>query len=349
MRTVKIGDKLVGEGQPVFIVAELSANHLQNMDLALKTIEAIKEAGADAVKLQTYTSDTITIDVKNEYFMIKQGTIWDGKYLYDLYREAYTPWEWHPKLFEFAKDQGLICFSTPFDKSAVDFLEELGTPCYKVASFEITDIPLIEYMASKGKPVIISTGIATLSDIEEAINACKRVGNHQIVLLKCVSEYPTPFEDANLRTIPNMRETFKLPVGLSDHTLGISVPVASVALGAVMIEKHFILDRSLGGPDSAFSLEPQEFKAMVQAVREVERALGEVSYDLTERQRKSREFARSLFVVEDVKKGEVFTEKNVRSIRPGYGLHPKYLKDVLGRKAKRDIPRGTPLSWDLID
>ncbi len=349
MRTVKIGDKLVGEGQPVFIVAELSANHLQNMDLALKTIEAIKEAGADAVKLQTYTSDTITIDVKNEYFMIKQGTIWDGKYLYDLYREAYTPWEWHPKLFEFAKDQGLICFSTPFDKSAVDFLEELGTPCYKVASFEITDIPLIEYMASKGKPVIISTGIATLSDIEEAINACKRVGNHQIVLLKCVSEYPTPFEDANLRTIPNMRETFKLPVGLSDHTLGISVPVASVALGAVMIEKHFILDRSLGGPDSAFSLEPQEFKAMVQAVREVEKALGEVSYDLTERQRKSREFARSLFVVEDVKKGEVFTEKNVRSIRPGYGLHPKYLKDVLGRKAKRDIPRGTPLSWDLID
>lgn len=349
MRKVRIQNRLIGEKEPVFIVAELSANHLQNLDLALKTIEAIKECGADAVKLQTYTPDTITIDVKNEYFEIKQGTLWDGKYLYDLYKEAYTPWEWHPKLFEFAAEMGLICFSTPFDKTAVDFLEELNTPCYKVASFEITDIPLIEYIASKGKPVIISTGIATLSDIEEALNACKRAGNDQIILLKCVSEYPTPFEDANLKTITNMRETFKVPVGLSDHTLGISVPIASVALGAVMIEKHFILDRSLGGPDSAFSLEPQEFKAMVQAVREVEKALGEVTYELTEKQKKSREFARSLFVVEDVKKGEVFTERNVRSIRPGYGLHPKYLKDILGKRAKKDIPRGTPLSWDLID
>lgn len=345
----EIGKSNVGQGQPVFIVAELSANHLQNLDLALKTMEAIKSAGADAVKLQTYTPDTITLDVKNEYFMIREGTLWDGKYLYDLYKEAYTPWEWHPKLFEFAKEIGLICFSTPFDKTAVDFLEELGTPAYKVASFEITDIPLIEYIASKKKPVIISTGIATLSDIEEAVKACKRVGNEQIILLKCVSEYPTPFENANLRTIPNMMETFGVPVGLSDHTLGISVPIASVALGAVMIEKHFILDRSLGGPDSAFSLEPAEFKAMVQAVREVEKALGRVSYELTEKQKDMRKFSRSLFVVKDIKAGEVFTEDNVKSIRPGYGLHPKYLKEVLGRRARKDIPKGTPLSWELIE
>lgn len=349
MRDIKIENKLIGVGQPVFIVAELSANHLQKFDLALKTIEAMKEAGADAVKLQTYTPDTITIDCKKDYFMIKQGTLWDDKYFYDLYREAYTPWQWHPKLFEFAKELGLICFSTAFDKTAVDFLEELNTPCHKVASFEITDIPLIEYMASKGKPMIISTGIATLSDIEEAIKACKSMGNDQIILLKCVSSYPTPFEEANLRTIPNMKETFNLSVGLSDHTPGISVPVASVALGAVMIEKHFILDRSLGGPDAAFSLEPSEFKAMVKAVREVEKALGEIKYELTEKQIKSREFSRSLFVVEDMRKGEIFTEKNVRSIRPGYGLHPKYLKEVLGKKARKDIERGTPLSWDLVE
>lgn len=346
---IDIDGRKVGEGLPVFIVAELSANHLRNFDLALKTIEAAKEAGADAIKLQTYTPDTITIDAKNEYFMIKGSTLWDGKYLYDLYKEAYTPWEWHPKLFEFAKSLGLVCFSTPFDKSAVDFLEELGTPVYKIASFEITDIPLIEYIASKGKPVIISTGIATLADIEEALRACHRMGNGQVILLKCVSEYPTPFEHANLRTIPNMKETFGVPIGLSDHTLGISVPIAAVALGAVLIEKHFILDRSLGGPDSAFSLEPEEFKRMVQAVREVEKALGKVSYELTEKQLEMRSFSRSLFVVEDVKAGEVFTEKNVRSIRPGYGLHPKYLKEVLGKRARRDIPKGTPLTWEFIE
>ncbi|MDW8096471.1 MAG: pseudaminic acid synthase, partial [Aquificaceae bacterium] len=311
--------------------------------------EAIKEAGADAVKLQTYRPDTITIDAKNEYFMIKEGTLWDGQYLYDLYKKAYTPWEWHAKLFEFARSIGLLCFSSPFDPTAVDLLEELGTPAYKVASFEITDIPLIEYMASKGKPMIVSTGIATLSDIEETINACKRVGNEQIVLLKCVSEYPTPYEDANLRTIPNMRETFGVPVGLSDHTLGIAVPVASVALGAVMIEKHFILDRSLGGPDAEFSLEPKEFKAMVEAVRQVEKALGRVTYELTPKQRDMRKFSRSLFVVEDIKAGEVLTEKNVKSIRPGYGLHPKHLKEVLGKRARVDLPKGTPLSWEVIE
>ncbi len=346
---VEIGGRKVGEGQQVFIVAELSANHLQNLDLALRTIEAIKASGADAVKLQTYTPDTITLNVKSEHFMIRQGTLWDGQYLYDLYKKAYTPWEWHHKLFEFARDLGLVCFSSPFDRTAVDFLEDLEVPAYKVASFEITDIPLIEYIASKGKPVIISTGIATLSDIEEALSACRRAGNEQVILLKCVSEYPTPFEDANLRTIPNMRETFGVPVGLSDHTLGISVPIASVALGAVMVEKHFILDRSLGGPDSAFSLEPAEFKAMVEAIRQVEKALGKVSYELTERQKEMRKFARSLFVAKDIRAGEVFTEEHVRSVRPGYGLHPKHLKDIIGRRARVNIPAGTPLSWELVE
>ncbi len=346
---IEIGGRRIGEDEPVFVVAELSANHLQDLDLALKTIEAIKESGADAVKLQTYTPDTITLNVKNEHFMIKEGTLWDGQYLYDLYKKAYTPWAWHEKLFNFAREIGLVCFSSPFDKTAVDFLEELGTPAYKVASFEIVDIPLIEYIASKGKPVIISTGIATLSDIEEAIKACKRVGNEQIILLKCVSEYPTPYEDANLRTIPNMRETFGVLVGLSDHTLGIAVPIASVALGAVMVEKHFILDRSLGGPDSAFSLEPEEFKAMVSAIRQVEKALGKVSYELTERQKAMKKFSRSLFVAKDIKAGEVFTEENVKSVRPGVGLHPKYLRDILGRRARFDIKAGTPLSWELVE
>lgn len=346
---IKISNRLIGEKHSVFIVAELSANHLQKFDLALKTIEAMKEAGADAVKLQTYTPDTITIDCKKDYFKIKQGTLWDGKYFYDLYKEAYMPWEWHENLFSFAKELGLICFSTPSNQTAVDFLEELNTPVYKVASFEITDIPLIEYIASKGKPVIISTGIATLSDIEEAIQACKRMGNEQIILLKCVSAYPTPFEEANLRTIPNLRETFHVPVGLSDHTTGISVPIAAVSLGAVMIEKHFILDRGIGGPDSAFSLEPSEFKSMVQAIREVEKALGEITYEMTERQIKSREFSRSLFAVKDIKAGEIFTEENIRSIRPGYGLHPKYLKEILGRRSRKDIEKGTPLSWNMIE
>ncbi|RMH00526.1 MAG: pseudaminic acid synthase, partial [Aquificota bacterium] len=309
----------------------------------------IKEAGADAVKLQTYTPDTITLNVKNEYFMVRHGTLWDGQYLYDLYKQAYTPWEWHPKLFEFAKELGLVCFSTPFDKSAVDFLEELETPCYKVASFEITDIPLIEYIASKGKPVIISTGIATLSDIELALKACKNAGNNQVILLKCVSEYPTPYEDANLRTIPNMRETFGVHVGLSDHTLGIEVPIAAVALGAVMVEKHFILDRSLGGPDAPFSLEPAEFKAMVQAIRNVEKALGSVSCELTEKQKEMRKFSRSLFAVEDIKAGEVLTEQKVKSVRPGYGLHPMYMRDIIGRRARVDIPKGTPIRWEFVE
>ena len=309
---------------------------------------AIKEVGADAVKLQTYTADTITIDSEKEYFRIKQGTPWDGNTLYKLYQEAYTPWEWQPELKKIAEDLGLLCFSSPFDTTSVDFLEKMNVPAYKVASFEITDIPLIEYIASKGKPVIISTGIATLADIDEAVNACKRMENEQIALLKCTSAYPSPLEDVNLNTIPNLKDTFKTVVGLSDHTLGIAVPVVAVALGAKIIEKHFILDRSLGGPDAAFSLEPHEFKAMIEEVRRVEKALGEVSYELTDKMKKSREFSRSLFIVEDVKKGETFTEKNVSSIRPGFGLHPRYIKDVLGKKAARTVSKGTPLNWNLI-
>lgn len=348
MAIIKIEHKLIGESNPVFVVAELSGNHLQNFELAVETIKAMKESGADAVKLQTYTSDTITIDSNNEYFKIKQGTLWDGKTLYQLYKEAYTPWEWQPKLKEIAENEGLICFSSAFDKTAVDFLEEMNVPAYKIASFEITDIPLIEYIASKGKPIIISTGIATLSDIEEAVNACKKMGNDQIAILKCTSAYPAPLNEVNLRTIPNIVDAFRVVVGISDHTLGISVPIAAVALGAKILEKHFILDRKLGGPDSSFSLEPTEFKAMVSAVREVETALGKVSYELTEKMKKSREFSRSLFVIKDMKEGEEFTEENIRSIRPGYGLPPKYLKDVLGRRAARDIQRGTPLSWEMV-
>ncbi len=335
--------------QKTFIIAELSANHRQDIEIAKDTIHAMKESGADAVKLQTYTPDTMTIDCDNEYFQIKQGTLWDGKTLYNLYKEAYTPWEWHYELKELAEKLGLVFFSTPFDKTAVDFLEGLDVKLYKVASFEITDIPLIEYIASKGKPMIISTGIATLADIEDAIDACKRVGNNDIALLKCTSAYPTPLEDVNLLTIPNMAETFGVTVGLSDHTLGISVPIAAVSLGAKIVEKHFILDHSLGGPDATFSLEPDEFSHMVKAIREVERALGKVTYELTEKMKKGREFSRSLFVVEDVKKGEIFTEKNIRSIRPGFGLHPKYIKKVIGKRARRDIKRGTPLKWEYID
>ncbi|HUS51432.1 MAG TPA: pseudaminic acid synthase [Candidatus Paceibacterota bacterium] len=349
MLKFKIKNKKIGGNNPVFIIAEMSANHLQKFDNAVKLIKVAKEAGADAVKLQTYTPDTITIDCNNEYFQIKQGTLWDGQTLYQLYKKAYTPWEWQPKLKEIAEDEGLICFSSVFDKTAVDFLEKMNVPAYKIASFEITDIPLIEYVASKGKPIIISTGIATLSDIEEAVNACKRMGNEQIALLKCVSAYPTPLEDVNLRTIPNLADTFKTVVGLSDHTLGISVPIASVALGVCIIEKHLTLDRKLGGPDAAFSLEPDEFKAMVKSVREVEKALGKVSYELTEKIKKSHEFSRSLFVVKDMRAGETFTEKNIRSIRPGYGLHPKYYDVILGKKVKTDIKKGSPLTWELIN
>lgn len=332
----------------VFIIAELSANHGSDIEIAKQTMKAAKEAGADAIKIQTYTPDTITIDSTKEYFQVNQGTIWDGRTLYDLYEEAYTPWEWHQELMDYAKALDIICFSSPFDPTAVDLLESLDVPAYKIASFEITDLPLIEYVASKQKPIIISTGIATMQEIEEAVAVCKQVGNEQIILLKCTSAYPAKIEDANLLTMQNMKQTFGVEVGLSDHTLGITVPVVSVALGACVIEKHFILDKQIGGPDASFSLEPHEFKAMVDAVREAEQALGRVDYELNEKKIKSREFSRSLFVVKDIQAGEVFTTEHVRSIRPGHGLAPKHLTSIIGKVARVDVERGTPMDWNLM-
>lgn len=342
-------DSFIINGQSrTFIIAELSANHGHDIEIAKKTILAAKQSGADAIKVQTYTADTLTIDCDNEYFKLNSGTIWDGRTLYDLYSEAYTPWEWQKELMEYANSIGLIFFSTPFDKTAVDFLEELNIPVYKVASFEIRDIPLIEYIASKGKPIIMSTGIATLSDIEEALEACNRMANSQIILLKCTSSYPAKSEEANLKTIPNMKETFGVEVGVSDHTLGITVPVVSVALGARVIEKHFILDKSIGGPDSSFSLEPAEFKQMVDAVREAEKSLGKVDYSMSESKQNSRLLGRSLFAVKDIIAGEKFTEENVKSIRPGYGLAPKYYEKIIGASANSDIKKGTPLNWGVV-
>jgi len=332
-----------------FLIAELSANHNQDINIAKDTIYAMKDSGADAVKLQTYTPDTLTINCDNEYFQIKQGTLWDGQTLYNLYKQAYTPWEWHYDLKELAEKLGLVFFSTPFDKTAVDFLEKLDVPIYKIASFEITDIPLIEYVAQKNKPMIISTGIAELQDIELAVATCKENGCEDITLLKCTSAYPAPLEEANLLTIPDMKKRFGVKVGLSDHTLGISVPIAAVALGAEVIEKHFILDKKLGGPDAAFSLEPKEFSEMVKSIREVEKSLGKVTYEVSSKIEKNRVFARSLFVVKDIKAGEKFSEENVKSIRPGYGLHPKFLKDILGKKSKINIERGTPLKEEYIE
>ncbi|MCX6158525.1 MAG: pseudaminic acid synthase [Ignavibacteriae bacterium] len=332
----------------IFIIAELSANHNHNLKTALKTIEAVKECGANAIKFQTYTPDTMTIDSDKDYFKIRGTELWDGKTLYNLYKEAYTPWEWHKELFEKARSLGLVCFSTPFDRSAVDFLEEIGNPIYKVASFEIQDIPLIEYMATKGKPMIISTGIAELEDIELAINACRNSGNNQIALLKCTSAYPAPVDEANLKTIPDMAKRFGVITGLSDHSLGISLPIAAVSLGAKIVEKHFILDKNIGGPDAAFSLEPKEFKEMVKSIREVEKALGKVEYEITEKAKKGKVFGRSLFVVKDIKAGDVFTETNIRSIRPGYGLHPKYYNEIIGKIASKDVERGEPLNWEMV-
>jgi len=326
----------------------MSANHNGDFDQAVKILHAAKEAGADAVKLQTSTPDTLTIQCDTSEFQITGGTLWDGKTLYDLYVGACMPWEWQPKLKEIANDLGLDLFSTAFDPTAVDFLEEMGVPVHKVASFEIVDIPLIEKMARTGKPLIISTGMATLAEIDEAVSAAKGAGASQIALLKCNSAYPAPLEEMNLRTIPHMAEGFGLPVGLSDHTLGIAAPVAAVALGACIIEKHFTLSRDFPGPDSAFSIEPHELKAMVEAVRAAEKTLGKVYYGVSEKEAKSRVFRRSLFAVKDVKAGEVFTEDNVRSIRPGHGLPPKFLKEVVGKKASCDIKRGTPLSWSHI-
>ena len=330
-----------------FIVAELSANHGHRLELALASIRAIREAGADAVKLQTYTADTLTLDSSREDFRVK-GTLWDGRTLYELYQEAYTPWEWHPALFEEARAQGLVCFSTPFDKTAVDFLEDLGNPICKIASFEITDLPLIDYAARKGKPMVISTGIALPEDIQRAVETCRVAGNDDITLLKCTSSYPAPVENANLRTMVDMKERYGVKVGLSDHTMGSDVAVAAVALGATVVEKHFILDRSIGGPDAAFSMEKDEFAAMVRAIRNVEKALGEVVYPTDPASIKGREFCRSLYVARDIRAGERITEENVRSVRPGFGLPPRYLPAILGKRVKRDVEAGERFSLDLI-
>lgn len=345
---MKIGSFEINDSSSVFIIAELSANHNGSLENALETIKAAKRAGADCIKLQTYTADTMTIDSKKDDFRLKQGTIWDDKYFYELYQEAYTPWDWHQQLFAAAEKEGLICFSSPFDFSAVDFLEGLNAPAYKIASFEITDIPLIEYVAAKGKPIIISTGIAEIEDIELAVEACKRMGNNNIALLKCTSSYPAPIEEANLVMVKDLAERFNVISGLSDHTMGSTAPIVATVMGAKIIEKHFILDRSIGGPDASFSMNEKEFTEMVKAVREAEKALGGVDYSLTEKQKKGREFCRSLYVVEEMKAGDELTNKNVRSIRPGYGMHPKYYQQILGAKVKTDVEMGTRLTWDLI-
>ena len=346
--TIHIAGRQIGEKFPVYVIAEVSANHNQDYNQAVRILHAAKDAGADAVKLQTYTADTITIVSEQEEFRVSGGTLWDGRTLHDLYAEAFMPWEWQPRLKKLAGDLGMDCFSSAFDSSAVDFLEEMCVPAHKVASFELVDIPLIQKMARSGKPLIMSAGMATLEEIDEALQSARKAGAAEIALLKCTSAYPAAPEEMNLRTIPEMARRFKVPVGLSDHTTGIAVPVAAIALGACIVEKHLTLSRSIAGPDSAFSLEPQEFKAMVDAVRITERALGEVHFGLSEKETASRSFRRSLFVVEDVKQGEVFTAKNVRSIRPGNGLHTRHLQDVLGRSAARGIKRGTPLSWEFV-
>lgn len=337
----------INSSSSVFIIAELSANHNGSIETAIETIKAAKRAGADCIKLQTYTADTLTIDSNEDDFIIK-GTIWEGKNYYQLYQEAYTPWEWHEQLFKVAEEEGLICFSSPFDKTAVDFLEALNVPAYKIASFEITDIPLIQYVASKGKPIIISTGIAELSDIELAVEACKQVGNYDIALLKCTSSYPAPINEANMIMVKDLAERFNVISGLSDHTMGSTVPIVATALGAKIIEKHFILDRSIGGPDASFSMNEIEFTEMVKAIREAESAVGEVNYTLTDKQKKGKDFSRSLYVVKNIKAGEIITEENVRSVRPGFGLHPKYYYDILNKKVNRNVYKGTRFTMDLL-
>ena len=341
---MRIDSTDINKHSKVFIIAELSANHNGSLEVAKETVRAAKRAGADCIKLQTYTADTLTIDCDKDDFLIK-GTIWEGKNYYQLYQEAYTPWEWHEELFRVAKEEGLVCFSSPFDKTAVDFLETLNVPAYKIASFEITDIPLIEYVASKGKPIILSTGIAQEADIELALDACRRMGNNDIALLKCTSSYPAPINEANMCMVKDLAERYNVISGLSDHTMGATVPIVATVFGAKIIEKHFILDRSIGGPDASFSMNEQEFTDMVKAVREAESAIGVVDYTLTEKQAKGKDFSRSLYVVEDMKAGDVITEKNVRSIRPGFGMHPKYYNEILGKEAAVDLEKGDALKF----
>lgn len=344
---MKIG-KFDLEKDGVFIIAELSANHGGDINIAKNTIQAAKEIGANAIKLQTYTADTITLNCDKEDFIIKGGTLWDDKKLYDLYNEAFLPWEWHKELFDYARSINIDIFSSPFDKSAVDFLEQFNPSAYKIASFEITDYELIRYTASKGKPMIISTGIATIDEIQDAVDICKSEGNDDIILLKCTSAYPAALEDANLLTIPNLAKTFGVISGFSDHTLGSTAPIVATTLGAKVIEKHFILDKSIGGADADFSLDKNEFKEMIQAVRDTEKLLGVIDYSLNEKKNHNRRFSRSLYISKDIKKGEIFTEDNIRSVRPGYGLHPKYLKNILGKKAKKDYIFGTKIDNTMI-
>ncbi len=339
MTDMKIGNFNINNESPVFIIAELSANHNGRLEIALETVRAAKRAGANCIKLQTYTADTITLNVNSEDFQIND-TIWSGQTLYNLYKEAYTPWEWHDEIMKLAKEEGLECFSSPFDISSVDFLETLNVPAYKIASFEITDIPLIEYVASKQKPIIISTGIATLEDIQLAIEACKSVGNEQIILLKCTSSYPAPIEEANLTMIEEYSKQFNVYSGLSDHTMGSLAPLVATSLGAKVIEKHFILDRNIGGPDASFSMNEGEFKEMVSQVRIAEKSIGKVDFTITKKQENSRKFSRSLYVSDIINKGDIITKNNIRSVRPGYSLHPKYLNEILGKKSLRTMQVG---------
>jgi pseudaminic acid synthase len=336
---MKISNYTINRDSKVFMIAELSANHNGSIEVAIETIKAAKRAGADCIKLQTYTADTLTIDSNKNDFVIN-GTIWEGKNYYQLYQEAYTPWEWHEQLFKVAQEEGLICFSSPFDKTAVDFLENLNTPAYKIASFEITDIPLIEYVASKGKPIILSTGIAEMEDIQLAVDTCRKVGNNQIALLKCTSSYPAPIEEANMIMVKDIAKRFNVISGLSDHTMGATVPIVATVFGAKIIEKHFILDRSIGGPDASFSMNEIEFTEMVKSIREAELAIGKVEYELTPKQLKGKDFSRSLYVVKDIEEGEELTTENIRSIRPGFGAHPKFLPEVIGKRAKIKMKTG---------
>lgn len=345
---MKIGNREINSNTPVFIIAELSANHNGSLETAIETVKGAKRAGADCIKLQTYTADTMTIASDKDDFIVK-GTIWENQNLHKLYQKAYTPWEWHQQIMEVAKQEGLICFSSPFDPTSVAFLETLNVPAYKIASFEITDIPLIELIASKGKPVIISTGIAEQEDVELALDACHREGNHDIALLKCTSSYPAPIEEANMCMVKDLAERYNVISGLSDHTMGNIVPIVATAFGAKIIEKHFILDRSMGGVDASFSMNEEEFTAMVKAVRETESAIGVVDYTLTEKQRSGRDFCRSLYIVKDIKAGEFLTKENVRSIRPGFGMHPKHYQEILGKRVNVDIERGTSLTFDVLN
>ena len=349
LNEVVIGEKLIGVGHPPFIVAEMSGNHNQSIERALEIVEAASKTGVDAIKFQTYTADSLTLNVRHKEFIIRDPkSLWDGQSLYELYQKAYTPWDWHEKLFQRCRELGVQAFSTPFDETAVDFLESLDVPAYKIASFENTHLPLIKKIALTGKPIIISTGMATIAELDETVSTIIATGNHNIILLKCTSTYPASPENTNIRTIPHMKELYGILVGLSDHTLGIGVALGSIALGSCMVEKHFTLSRDDGGVDSAFSMEPEEMRMLVQESKRVWQGLGEIKYGPTEAEQPSLKFRRSLYVAQDMKKGESFTSSNLRAVRPGYGLPVKYYEILLGKKILKDTSKGTPLNWDLI-